>query len=145
MSYETTEALVAKGLVKELTVAATSTQIERAKAEGTIRIIDHVSALKVDALISNEVAASAIVTERRTASTGKRGTINVDVLSANFESGETVTIESLKEKKLIPASVGQVKLLARGTLNKVLYVELQDYSIEAVKMILATGGTVKRV
>ena len=145
LPYETTEALVAKGLIKELTVAATSTQIERAKAEGTIRIVDHVSAVEVNDLISNEVAASVIVTERRTASTGKRGTINVDVLSTNYESGETVTIESLKEKKLIPASVGQVKLLARGTLNKVLHVELQDYSLEAVKMILATGGTVKKV
>jgi len=142
---ETTEALVGKGLIKELTVAATTTQIERAKAEGTIRVVDHVSAEEVNDLISNEVAASVIVTERRTARTGKRGTINVDVLSANFESGETVTIERLHEKKLIPASVGQVKLLARGKLDKVLHVELQDYSIEAVKMVIATGGTVKRV
>jgi len=145
LPYETTEALVAKGLIKELTVAATTTQIERAKAEGTIRIVDHVSAEEVNDLISDEVAASVIVTERRTARTGKRGTINVDVLSANFESGETVTIERLHEKKLIPASVGQVKLLARGKLDKVLHVELQDYSIEAVKMVIATGGTVKRV
>ncbi|MBR1748140.1 MAG: uL15 family ribosomal protein [Clostridia bacterium] len=145
LPYETTEALVAKGLVKELTVAATSTQIERAKSEGTIRVVDHVSASEVNDLISNEVAASAIVTERRTERTGKRGTINVDVLATNFESGETVTIERLKEKKLIPASVGQVKLLARGNLDKVLHVELQDYSIEAVKMVIATGGTVKRV
>ena len=108
-------------------------------------MVDHVSAEEVNDLISDEVAASVIVTERRTARTGKRGTINVDVLSANFESGETVTIERLHEKKLIPASVGQVKLLARGKLDKVLHVELQDYSIEAVKMVIATGGTVKRV
>lgn len=39
----------------------------------------------------------------------------------------------------------QVKLLARGTLNKALRVELQDFSIEAVKMVIAIGGTVKRV
>ena len=32
-----------------------------------------------------------------------------------------------------------------GTLDKKLHVELQDYSIEAVKMIIATGGTVKKV
>lgn len=145
LPYETTEALVAEGLIKELTVAASSTQIERARAEGTIRVVDQVSAEEVNDLISDEVAASVIVTERRTARTGKRCTINVDVLSANFESGETVTIERLHEKKLIPASVGQVKLLARGKLDKVLHVELQDYSIEAVKMVIATGGTVKRV
>ena len=146
LPYESTEALIAKGLIKELTAAATATQIERAKAEGTIRHVDHVSASEVNALISNEVAASAIIVESRGAkATGKKGIINVNTLSANFETGETVTIERLKEKKLIPASVGQVKLLARGKLDKVLHVELQDYSIEAVKMVIATGGTVKKV
>ena len=70
--------------------------------------------------------------------------INVDVLSANFNDGDTVTIDSLKAKKLVPQSAKQVKLLARGTLDKALHVELQDYSIEAVKMIIATGGTVKK-
>ena len=144
LPYETTEALIAKGLIKELTSAATSVQIERAKKDGAIRVVKQVSASEVNVMISNEIAASAIVNERKTARTGKKGTINVDTLSANFLAGDTVNIETLKAKKLIPASVGQVKLLARGHLDKVLHVELQDYSIDAVKMILATGGTVKR-
>ena len=46
---------------------------------------------------------------------------------------------------MVPNKVGYVKLLARGSLDKKLHVELQDYSIEAVKMVIATGGTVKKV
>ena len=89
--------------------------------------------------------AAAAISKGDTHATGKKGIVNVDVLSANFNYGDTVTIERLKEKKIISSSVGQVKLLARGVLDKKLHVELQDYSIEAVKMILATGGTVKKV
>ena len=143
LPFESTEALVKKNLVKELTVAATSTQIEKAKTEGTIRIVESVSATEVNDLISTEIAAAAI-TESDTHATGKKGIVNVDTLSRQYNAGDTVTVESLHEKKLIAPGVKQVKLLARGVLDKKLHVELQDYSIEAVKMILATGGTVKK-
>ena len=102
-------------------------------------------ASEVNAILSDEIAASAIVVESTgVKATGKKDIINVDVLSNHFNDGDTVTIDALKEKKLIPSNVGQVKLLASGKLDKKLNVELQDYSIEAVKMILLTGGTVKR-
>ena len=125
---------------------ATTTQIERAKAEGTIIVVAHVEASEVNALISDEVAAAAIqVADTKSVHTGKKGIINVDTLSLHFADGDTVTIEKLKAMKLIPAKYGQVKLLARGGLDKKLHIELQDFSIEAVKMVLLTGGTVKRV
>ncbi|MDY6368158.1 MAG: uL15m family ribosomal protein [Clostridia bacterium] len=143
LPYETNEPLINRGLIKELTVKATDTQIEKAKKEGSIRVVDNVSASDVNAMISNEVALSSIIKTEQHA-TGKKGIINVDTLSMNFNDGDTVTVQSLKEKKLIANDVKQVKLLARGNLNKALHIELQDYSIEAVKMILATGGTVKR-
>ncbi|MBO4534319.1 MAG: uL15 family ribosomal protein, partial [Clostridia bacterium] len=146
LPYESTEALIGKGLIKELKLAATTTQIERAKAEGTIKVVAHVEASEVNALISDEVAAAAIqVADTKSVHTGKKGIINVDTLSLHFADGDTVTIEKLKAMKLIPAKYGQVKLLARGRLDKKLYIELQDYSIDAVKMVLLTGGTVKRV
>ena len=142
--YETTEALVAKGLVKELTVAATSTQIERAQAAGKITHVKEVSVQEANALISDKVAAT-LIEGRSGSAAGKKEIVNMDVLSKYYVAGDTVTIESLKEKKLVPASAKQVKLLARGTLNKALHIELQDFSLEAVKMVIATGGTVKRV
>ena len=82
---------------------------------------------------------------RKKTRTGKKGVINVSVLDQNFNDGDTITIEILKERELIAKNIEQVKVLAAGTLTKKLNIELQDYSIEAVKMIVLTGGSVKRV
>ena len=66
--------------------------------------------------------------------------INIDTLSLHFENGDTVTLDALKEKKLIPPKTDYIKVLAHGKLDKQLTVEAQDYSIDAVKMIILTGG-----
>ena len=105
-----------------------------------------ISASEVDALISDEAAEAAIENDNvKVKVTGKKEIVNVDSLSACFQSGDTITVQALAEKGLISKKAGQVKLLAHGTLDKVFHVELQDFSIEAAKMIIATGGTVKRV
>ncbi|MBE6546257.1 MAG: hypothetical protein E7668_02300 [Ruminococcaceae bacterium] len=71
----------------------------------------------------------------------KKAEINIDTISQTFPSGAVITLNSLKEKKLIPQSAGHVKILARGTLNKPLTVIAQDFSTAALKMILLTGGS----
>ena len=109
-----------------------------------IHTVAHVTVAEAKAMVTDEQAEDAIE-EAVTEHTGKKGIINVDTISNAFDENDTVTVAKLKEKKLIPPSVGQVKLLARGTLNKVLHVELQDFSLEAVKMVIATGGTVKHI
>ena len=78
-------------------------------------------------------------TERYTGA--KKAEINVDTISEHFESGDIVTLNSLKQKKLIPSSAGTVKILARGYLDKPLTIVAQDFSTAALKMILLTGGT----
>ncbi len=70
----------------------------------------------------------------------KKAEINIDTISEAFGDGETVTLNSLKEKKLVSRNAGQVKILARGSLNKKLRIVAQDFSGAAVKMILLTGG-----
>jgi len=75
----------------------------------------------------------------------KKAVINVGTISESFTSGETVTLQTLKEKKLIPISVEYVKLLANGNIDKALNVELQSYSPEAAEAIVAAGGSVKLV
>lgn len=106
---------------------------------------EQVSASEVQGLISDEIAAAFIEeneeTEERVLSKPK-GIINIDTLSENFQANETVTLESLKEKKLIGNSVNYVKVLARGVLNKPLVVKMPEFSVDAVKMILLTGGKV---
>lgn len=68
--------------------------------------------------------------------------INIDTLSMHFDTGDTVTLEALKEKGLLPAKTDYIKVLAHGSLNKHLTVEAQDYSADAIKMIILTGGKV---
>ena len=66
--------------------------------------------------------------------------INVDTLSENFENYAHVNLETMKEKGLIPQKTDFVKVLGRGMLDKHLIVEAQDFSADAVKMIVLTGG-----
>ena len=73
-----------------------------------------------------------------------RGHVNIDTLAAHFEPYAHVTPAAMKAKKLVPARVTRVKVLARGVLDKPLFVEAQDFSLDAVKMILLVGGRVKR-
>lgn len=70
--------------------------------------------------------------------------INIDTLSSNFNSGDTVNLDTLKEKGLIPKKTDYIKVLARGTLDKHLTVEANEYSADAIKMIVLTGGKVIR-
>ena len=72
----------------------------------------------------------------------KKGIINIDTISRNFEAGDIVTVNSLKDKKLIDKNVCFVKVLARGIIDKPLIVKAQDFSLDAAKMIQLTGGKV---
>ena len=71
---------------------------------------------------------------------GKKAEVNIDTISQIFPAGAVVTLNSLKEKKLVPPSTGFLKILARGRLDKPLTVVAQDFSTAALKMILLTGG-----
>ena len=135
--FETTEALLEKGLIKELKTKVTPNKEEA---------IQSISVEKADELMSDEKAQASIqidtLHKRRI---GTKEIINIDVLSNNFNDGDEVTVEALIEKKLLPSKTGSVKLLARGTLDKKLIVCLNDYSLQAVKMIALLGGKVKKV
>ena len=71
---------------------------------------------------------------------GKMAAINLDTICDSFEDGETVSLELLKEKKLISNKMGRVKILARGTMTKKLDIVADNFSLQAVKMITLAGG-----
>ena len=48
----------------------------------------------------------------------------------------------LKAKKLIPKDIKRIKVLADGVLSKPLTIKANSYSVQAIKMIELTGGTV---
>lgn len=136
--YEDTAALIEKGLIKE---------IKRAVVNNVVKE-EHVHAISVseaDEKMSDEVAATYIEDDVQSKKhKGKKGIINIDTIGENFNDGDNVDLEALWEKKLIPTTIGYVKVLARGTLCKKLNIDLQDYSIQAVKMVVLEGGTVKK-
>jgi large subunit ribosomal protein L15 len=67
--------------------------------------------------------------------------VNLDQLSARFEAGASVTVESLAERGLVPAQM-PVKVLGRGELDKALAVCVHKCSASAADKIQKAGGTV---
>ena len=99
-----------------------------------------------ESAITNSLAKDLIRHDDNVATCGnKRRIVNVDTLSRSFEAGERVDINALKSKSLIPYDTGYVKVLARGIIDKPLYVYANDFSLAAVKMIALTGGKAIKV
>ncbi|MDE6200330.1 MAG: uL15 family ribosomal protein [Clostridiales bacterium] len=100
-----------------------------------------VAATDVDSIMSDEVAESLIEKSVGTIDKTKQGIVNIDTLSQYFESGEMVTLDEIKKRvKGFNQRTTYIKVLARGTLSKALTVEADNFSIQAVKMIVLTGG-----
>ena len=103
--------------------------------------VEHIDAEEADAMISDELAMQTVLYESG-AGQGKQGIINIGVIDENFEPGDVITLAALKEKKLVPKNVGRVKVLADGELSRPITVKSESYSVQAIKMIELTGGTV---
>jgi large subunit ribosomal protein L15 len=67
--------------------------------------------------------------------------VNVSVIDLNFESGETVDIESLRAKGIIGDSKLPLKVLANGDISKAVTVKADKYSEAAKAKIEAAGGS----
>lgn len=73
---------------------------------------------------------------------GKQAIINIGILNEHFDEEDEVTLEKLIEKKLLPKDTKRLKVLAYGILDKGLNVVADDYSKQAIKMIIYMGGSV---
>jgi ribosomal protein L18E len=103
--------------------------------------VEQIDAEEADAMISDELAMQTVLYESG-AGQGKQGIINVGAINTHFAPEDVVTLAALKEKKLVPKNIGRVKVLADGILDKPLTVKAEHYSVQAIKMIELTGGTV---
>lgn len=70
--------------------------------------------------------------------------VNLDQLSARFEAGAEVSVESLAERGLVPANM-PVKVLGRGELDKALTVRVHKCSASAAEKIQKAGGAVQPI
>ena len=103
--------------------------------------VEHIDAEEADAMISDSLAMKTANSESG-AGHGQQGIINIGVLDDNFNAHDVITLAVLKEKGLISLKVGRMKVLADGMRNKPLTIKSESYSIQAIKMIELTGGTV---
>ncbi len=119
----TSEADVEKHLVHDVTSYQAHTAIEDTVAE--------------------QILNKHVVVEK--ASGKGKAVINIDTISAKFNEGDIVTLKALKDKKLVDSKAGRLKVLARGSIDKALTVRANDFSLDAVKMILLVGGHVEKI
>ena len=126
---------------KEEPVVVSEPIIEEAPPEVMPEIVEHIDAEEADAMISDSLAMKTANYESG-AGHGQQGIINIGVLDDNFNAHDVITLSVLKEKGLISSKVGRMKVLADGMLNKPLTIKSESYSIQAIKMIELTGGTV---
>ena len=104
---------------------------------------DSVTLEEADAMMTDEEAFSyeeTNIINTEIYSGKKKAVVNVDVICGAFEAGDVVSINTLKDKGIIPKNVGYIKVLGKGRLDKPLTVLAQNYSASAVKMIVLTGG-----
>ncbi|MDE6411509.1 MAG: uL15 family ribosomal protein [Clostridia bacterium] len=135
--YEETDALIGRGFIKVLS----DKDVQSGSAFPQSKVRESVTVQEADALMKDEVAASLIEKSEGTVDRTKQGIINIDTLSQCFESGETVTLDEIKKRvKGFHKQTTYLKVLARGKLDKPLTVEADSFSIQAVKMIVLTGG-----
>ncbi len=106
-----------------------------------IETLESVDVETADAMMTDEVAMTVIETiEVKEKAAGMKVIVNIHVLNDNFCANDTVDMDALKAKKLIPAKAQRLKVLADGKLDKPLTVIADSFSVQAVKMITLTGG-----
>lgn len=68
--------------------------------------------------------------------------LSLSTLSENFKDGDNVTKEELVAKNLFHKN-DKIKLLATGTIDKKLTIEVDNASQKAIELVEKAGGTVK--
>lgn len=146
--FEPFASLFVRGLIKLRTKGGVHLEDGDTLAWAGIERRERISAAEVrnialpeEAMLLETVPVSG---RTRISQPGKKCIVNIDTLSAHFSAGDTVDILAMKQMGLIPQKWIAVKVLARGILNKPLTVIADDYSADAIKMILLTGGKALR-
>lgn len=72
----------------------------------------------------------------------KIGAINVGLVEKEFAAGEEVSLESLRQKRLLVGRFDALKILGDGTLTKKLKFSAHQYSASARQKIEQSGGQI---
>ncbi|MDT4760941.1 50S ribosomal protein L15 [Sphaerochaeta sp. PS] len=69
--------------------------------------------------------------------------VSLDVLSANFEDGDVVTLDALKDIGVVKGHDVQAKILSNGELSKKVIIDGLKVSASAIEKITAAGGEIR--
>lgn len=69
--------------------------------------------------------------------------VSLDVLSANFEDGDVVTLASLKDAGVVKGHDVQAKILGGGDITKKVIIDGLKVSASAIEKIVAAGGEIR--
>ena len=124
----------------EATLKSHNHKVQSVEEFNSSDIRTSVRAQDVDNILTDEVAAALVENGDSFSDKTRTGIINIDILSQCFVDGETVTLDEIKKRINGYSKTTYIKVLARGTLDKRLIVEADDFSLQAVKMIVLLGG-----
>jgi len=68
--------------------------------------------------------------------------VNLDIINAKYADGETVSLDSLRQKGIVKNRESTIKILGRGELEKKLTFEIRSISESAKEKIIKAGGKI---
>jgi len=69
--------------------------------------------------------------------------VSLDVLSANFEDGDVITLDVLKDAGVVKGHNAQAKILGNGEITKKVIIDGLKVSASAIEKIGAAGGEIR--
>lgn len=155
--YEDTQSLVERGLIKIVSYREVAIEEKTENEEEEFEDdddfagedfddddddeLDEINASDVGSYMADDRAKLRVQEGNEVSDRTRSGIVNVDTLGKFFNEGEKVTVAEIKRRvSYFPKNVTYIKVLARGKLDKPLIVVADDFSLEAVKMIVLTGG-----
>lgn len=137
--------LLKEGLIKEL-VNSKRSKVLTVVDKKTL-ISNKITSINKDVIIDipldDELYREVIIGMSKVEKTSSKAIISLDTISKKYLNDEVVSLESLKEKNLISDYIDYVKCVSRGSIDKKLTFKLQEYSKNAIKMILLTNGKIE--
>ena len=67
------------------------------------------------------------------------------MINASFKSGETVNLNTLKQKGLVDENTKYIKILTNGSLTKPLIIEANEFSNAAKDILELSGGEAREI
>lgn len=132
--YESTEDLLAKGLVKPV--------VSKARKPVVTETVILEEPVQTEAVILDEPEKKEKTYLIKACRRGRRAIVNLGELKA---LDGVITLDILKEKGFVSKNARYVKLLGNGIVAKPLVIEVHAYSQKAYQKLISVKGTIKKI